>query len=1002
MNVVEIHQSGLKDPTTIDIPASITYEGKSYNVTSFELSGANAEECASVIRIKIPSTLKTFVPGSFQLSVLGDEQLTRYATIFPTQLPNLKYFYVDSNNPYLTEWHNQMLLSKDKSTLICCPPAADDPTAVVFTGIKSFGPYAFNGCKLKKLIIPASLENIDQNAFSGFSAQTEFANADKNPNKRFVAFNGVLYEFQRNSKGEVTNQVKSLLCYPDSKGEPDYIHKIDGYNTPTEIAPFAFDDVRNIGRFYLPSDVISNYGLTINKYAFYNCKLLREFLAYEKFVWKIGSHAFDGCTSLGSFVLERFSFQNGMHTCEIESYAFANSGISYVRLPVNSNPKAMLVTLDDYAFANCTKLKSIILPYYTDDNTIGAGLNSFGKYIFSGCTSLEQIDLSKSMPNYGNSFYGTVGVIPEGMFYNCSSLTDIKLADNSVVEIGDYAFHKCNLQSWAFSNQNNSLKSIGKYAFALGNKFGNTFSLNKLSELTSIGEGAFYNSGITSNITFYTENSVSKLTKIEPITFAENAFKNIFFPEGIKEIGVDFVNGNPKLEFVHLPNSLENIEWTSDMYPQCWYAEKGIKNAIGPTRYCENLNRIEIFNNPKYATSLHGLLYNKKTMELIHCPEDFKITTKMGYSDYNVKGLILENEIPGIKSIAPYCFARSILETIVLPSTLEKIGTGAFRGSNIKSLTIPANVSTLGSFILGGGTRGNAWIETELFMMPLKAPTIIPSKTWHDTAGPSGLGISCYMYIKKTSYDKGYYSDEKWSKGQKCFTYKIPFPTEYQKKLKKFSLCRDFDINCNGSNFAVYVINKYSSSNEVPGRTLQRYVPSRIGAKHDKYVGVIVQMYQDENDPNYVEDGNWYCIGEHDYSVGNNQVTRKEVIGEEGENNWLIGCPIPTYVSTYKKQLYGLKNNKFALYLANGVVPYNKAYLDLTDHPYASTTAAKEINITFEDDDESTVTDIDSPIVDVNEANEAEHAVYYTLSGVKVEHPTKGIYIRNGKKVVIK
>ena len=28
--------------------------------------------------------------------------------------------------------------------------------------------------------------------------------------------------------------------------------------------------------------------------------------------------------------------------------------------------------------------------------------------------------------------------------------------------------------------------------------------------------------------------------------------------------------------------------------------------------------------------------------------------------------------------------------------------------------------------------------------------------------------------------------------------------------------------------------------------------------------------------------------------------------------------------------------------------------------------------------------------------------VKYTLQGVKVEHPTKGVYIRNGKKVVVK
>ena len=33
--------------------------------------------------------------------------------------------------------------------------------------------------------------------------------------------------------------------------------------------------------------------------------------------------------------------------------------------------------------------------------------------------------------------------------------------------------------------------------------------------------------------------------------------------------------------------------------------------------------------------------------------------------------------------------------------------------------------------------------------------------------------------------------------------------------------------------------------------------------------------------------------------------------------------------------------------------------------------------------------------------NQTETGVYYTLIGVKVEHPSKGIYIKNGKKVTL-
>ena len=50
-------------------------------------------------------------------------------------------------------------------------------------------------------------------------------------------------------------------------------------------------------------------------------------------------------------------------------------------------------------------------------------------------------------------------------------------------------------------------------------------------------------------------------------------------------------------------------------------------------------------------------------------------------------------------------------------------------------------------------------------------------------------------------------------------------------------------------------------------------------------------------------------------------------------------------------------------------------------------------------DDNTTVTAVTG--IEVNDA--AEEDTYYTLSGIKVGRPTKsGIYIKNGKKIIIK
>lgn len=81
-------------------------------------------------------------------------------------------------------------------------------------------------------------------------------------------------------------------------------------------------------------------------------------------------------------------------------------------------------------------------------------------------------------------------------------------------------------------------------------------------------------------------------------------------------------------------------------------------------------------------------------------------------------------------------------------------------------------------------------------------------------------------------------------------------------------------------------------------------------------------------------------------------------------------------------------NGVIGFYRAAGqTVATNRAYLQ-------TTTNAARLNISFDDDDQTT------GIARVEETV-ANNAVY-TLSGVRVEKPTKGLYIKNGKKVVIK
>lgn len=82
---------------------------------------------------------------------------------------------------------------------------------------------------------------------------------------------------------------------------------------------------------------------------------------------------------------------------------------------------------------------------------------------------------------------------------------------------------------------------------------------------------------------------------------------------------------------------------------------------------------------------------------------------------------------------------------------------------------------------------------------------------------------------------------------------------------------------------------------------------------------------------------------------------------------------------------------KFGVFNPDEVaIPGNKAYLRV-----ATSSTARELTAIFDDDETTGVTSIDNGQVTIDNA-------WYNLNGQKVLTPTKGLYIVNGKKVIIK
>lgn len=76
--------------------------------------------------------------------------------------------------------------------------------------------------------------------------------------------------------------------------------------------------------------------------------------------------------------------------------------------------------------------------------------------------------------------------------------------------------------------------------------------------------------------------------------------------------------------------------------------------------------------------------------------------------------------------------------------------------------------------------------------------------------------------------------------------------------------------------------------------------------------------------------------------------------------------------------------------IGSGSVAVNKAYLHLDDAP----ADARALSVSFDDE-------ITTGVVELKNSKVEEMKSYYNLSGQKVQNPTKGMYIVNGKKVLV-
>ncbi len=510
------------------------------------------------------------------------------------------------------------------------------------------------------------------------------------------------------------------------------------------IGACAFEDCSNITRVTIPESVVH--------------------LGYYERVEIPMGNPFDGCLNIQSFsgkfatsdgraLIETFGGHDylisytdaGMvgqtyvvpeNVWAISFFAFWHSKLANVVLPDN------LARIYDGAFYYCTNLSSVTIP---------SGVELIGGISFSGCSALEwvKIEATSVPPTYlGNHYYET------GMFAGstCPIYVPATLLNEyktnaywkpyasryqALIEDDEILYTTSDGAAVSYnvtSDTGNTLVQSGCKAPDANNGIG---VIKFSAPVTEIDEQALYRSeNLTSvilpdgveTIGAYSFTGCSSLgsvsfgsnvTAIESNAFDGCHLETVNLPGSLTFLGEDAFKANP-LTTVAIPASLTTT----------------VKN---PFLDCSNLTS---FTGNNSLVSSDGLALINSSGELI---------------SYALAATTGEYQVPdGVVTLGNRSMQGAKFTKVILPSTLETIGLGAFRYSDITEVTIPASVTTIDNVSFAGCTSlATIRIESET------APTLLGGNTFAYAPADMKIwvpGLSAAYYNNETSAQPNWYA----------------------------------------------------------------------------------------------------------------------------------------------------------------------------------------------------------------------------------------------------
>ena len=746
--------------------------------------------------------------------------------------------------------------------------------------------------------------------------------------------------------------------------------------------------------------VLEEGTLGITGGAFSGCSGLTS-ITIPNSVTSIGEYAFYECDGLISVHISDLTAW-----CNISFYDFSSNPLSDAH----------------HLYMNGKEITNLIIP---------DGITSIGNNTFSGCSGLTSVTIPNSITSIGNN-----------TFSGCSGLTSVTIP-NSVTSIGGGAFSSCRgLTSITIPN---SVTSIGGGAFS---DCSGLTSITIPNSVTTIEGSTFYECSSLTSITI--PNSV---TAIEEFAFAYcRGLTSITIPNSVKSIGLQAFKSCSGLTSITIPDGVTDIG--GDAFTFCSSLTSiTIPNSvksIGKFYYCYNLTSIHIsdlawwcntnFTNSDILDNAYHLYLGDQEVTNLVIPDGVITINSCSFKNCAyLTSITIPNSVTTINEQA-FQGCRNVT-SLKLPDNLRLIRPSTFQGcSNLKSVTIPSTVEVIYQNAFAGcnsleSVTSQATTPPFLYdnsfsnySIPLNVPSGCKSayedaQGWRNFTNISDGNMYYQLSITATGQGTATYNDTPVKNTTATFDVK-----EGNSAAITISPDNGYAVSTatvNGEDATAAIVNGVLTISSMSANTTVAITFARASATTAITMENDMQTYcpLDDVDFSNVEGLKAFTATGYDHGT----LTVSRVLNAPAGTGLLLQgtagvtyqVPYATQTGYYINLLHGLTQDtqvspttgnqtNFLLGKKNGVTTFyrvaqtgtvsaGKAYLQLPTSVVGDLTGSRVMRIVA--DDETTGI---SEALPLNDNGELKNDNVYDLQGRRVEKPTRGLYIVNGRKVVIK